>query len=58
VYQGSQWLALITPVFVYWLLNKVSGVNLLEERADKKWGESPAYQAYKKETPVFFPKFF
>ena len=58
VYQGSQWLALITPVFVYWLLNKVSGVNLLEERADKKWGESPAYQAYKKETPIFFPKFF
>ena len=58
VYQDSQWLALITPVFVYWLLNKVSGVNLLEERADKKWGESPAYQAYKKETPVFFPKFF
>ena len=58
VYQGSQWLTLITPVFVYWLLNKVSGVNLLEERADKKWGETPAYQAYKKETPIFFPKFF
>jgi steroid 5-alpha reductase family enzyme len=58
VYHGSQWLALITPIFVYWLLNKVSGVNLLEERADKKWGESPAYQAYKKETPIFFPKLF
>ena len=58
VYLGSQWLALITPVFVYWLLNKVSGVNLLEERADKKWGHDPAYQAYKKDTPIFFPKFF
>lgn len=58
VYLGSQWLALITPVFVYWLLNKVSGVNLLEERADKKWGDDPAYQAYKKDTPIFFPKFF
>ena len=58
VYQGSQWLALITPVFVYWLLNKVSGVNLLEERADKKWGDDPAYQQYKKDTPIFFPKFF
>lgn len=58
VYHGSQWLALITPVFVYWLLNKVSGVNLLEERADKKWGDDPAYQAYKKDTPIFFPKFF
>ncbi len=58
VYQGSQWVALITPVFVYWLLNKVSGVNLLEARADKKWGEDPAYQTYKKHTPIFFPKFF
>lgn len=58
VFQGSQWLALITPVFVYWLLNKVSGVNLLEERADKKWGDDHAYQAYKKDTPIFFPKFF
>jgi len=58
VYEGTQWLALITPLFVYWLLNKVSGVNLLEERADKKWGDDPAYQQYKKETPVFFPKLF
>lgn len=58
IYQGSQWFALITPIFVYWLLNKVSGVNLLEERADKKWGDNPAYQTYKKETPIFFPKLF
>ena len=58
VYEGTQWLALITPLFVYWLLNKVSGVNLLEERADKKWGDDPAYQQYKKDTPVFFPKLF
>lgn len=57
VYEGWQWLAFITPVFVYWLLNKVSGVNLLEIRADDKWGDDPAYQKYKNETPVFFPKF-
>lgn len=58
VYQGTQWFALITPIFVYWLLNKVSGVNLLEARADKKWGDDPAYKQYKKETPIFFPKLF
>lgn len=58
VYQGSQWLALITPLFVYWLLNKVSGVNLLEDRADKKWGDDPDYITYKKTTPIFFPKLF
>lgn len=56
VLEGSQWAALITPLFVYLLLNKVSGVNLLEERADNKWGDDPAYQQYKKDTPVFFPR--
>lgn len=58
VLEGSQWAALITPIFVYWLLNKVSGVNLLEMRADKKWGNNPDYLAYKKRTPIFFPKLF
>lgn len=58
VFEGLQWLAIITPFFVYYLLNKVSGVNLLEERADQKWGNDPAYQQYKKETPIFFPKLF
>ncbi len=56
VLEGLQWAALITPLFVYLLLNKVSGVNLLEERADNKWGHDPAYQQYKKDTPVFFPR--
>ena len=58
VYENGQWMALLTPVFVYWLLNKVSGVNLLEARADQKWADDPAYQHYKKEIPVFFPKLF
>lgn len=58
VLQGLQWAALITPIFVYWLLNKVSGVNLLEARADKKWGDDPKYQQYKNKTPIFFPKLF
>jgi steroid 5-alpha reductase family enzyme len=58
VYEGLQWAALITPLFVYLLLNKVSGVNLLEERADEKWGENKDYQAYKEKTPIFFPKLF
>jgi steroid 5-alpha reductase family enzyme len=58
VYEGLQWAALVTPLFVYLLLNKVSGVNLLEERADEKWGENKDYQAYKEKTPIFFPKLF
>ena len=52
---GWQWVALISPLFVYLLLNRVSGVPLLEKRAREKWGDDPAYQAYCEKTPVLFP---
>ncbi|MBN09243.1 MAG: hypothetical protein CMC79_02580 [Flavobacteriaceae bacterium] len=55
---GLKYLALITPVFVYLLLKNVSGVNLLEKSAEKKWGKEEEYQIYKNNTPVFFPKIF
>jgi len=32
--------SLICPFFVYFLLSKVSGVPLLEAKADKKWGNT------------------
>ena len=47
-------LGLITPIFIYLLLTKVSGVNLLEELAEKRWGNSKDYISYKDNTPVFF----
>ncbi|HQZ99460.1 MAG TPA: DUF1295 domain-containing protein [Thermoflexales bacterium] len=56
VLQGWQLFTLISPVFVALLLIKVSGIPLLEERADKKWGGQPEYEAYKKNTPVLVPK--
>jgi steroid 5-alpha reductase family enzyme len=43
-------------VFVYVLLTRVSGVPLLEARADAKWGEDPGYRAYKARTPVLWPR--
>ena len=43
--------------FIYLLLTKVSGVNLLEEIGEKRWGSEKEYQDYKKNTPKFFPKF-
>jgi steroid 5-alpha reductase family enzyme len=54
--QGWQYITLLSPVFVYLLLNKASGVPMLEARADKKWGGQPAYEDYKARTPVFFPR--
>jgi steroid 5-alpha reductase family enzyme len=56
VLQGWQWVALISPVFVSLLLTRVSGVPLLEQKADKKWGGQPDYEAYKKNTPVLIPR--
>jgi len=50
VLQGWQWTTIISPIFVYLLITKVSGVNKLEKIADKRWGGEPAYEAYKQRT--------
>ena len=54
--EGLQYLTLISPIFTYLLLVYVSGVRMLEARGDLKWGNDPAYQEYKKKTPVLFIK--
>ena len=56
VLQGWQWATLISPVFVAFLLMKVSGVPLLEAKADKRWGGEDDYEDYKRRTPVLVPK--
>jgi steroid 5-alpha reductase family enzyme len=53
--QGWTYLTLISPIFVYVLLSRISGVPLIEARGRRKWGEDPEYQRYLKETPVLFP---
>ncbi len=55
VLQGWQWVALVSPIFVTILLTRISGVPMLEEKADKKWGGQEAYEAYKAKTPVLIP---
>ena len=56
VLRGWQWAALISPVFVTLLLTRVSGVPMLEKKADKKWGGQDDYEAYKQRTPVLIPR--
>jgi steroid 5-alpha reductase family enzyme len=55
VLAGWQRLALGSPVFVYLLLTRISGIPLLEKKADKKWGGREEYEIYKKTTPVLLP---
>ena len=56
VLQGWQWVALISPVFVAVLLLRVSGVPLLERKADATWGGQADYEAYKQRTGVLLPR--
>lgn len=58
VLQGWQWVAMISPLFVTFLLTRVSGVPLLEKKAEAKWGGQADYEAYKKNTPALIPRLF
>jgi len=52
VLQGWQLFTLISPVFITVLLTRISGVPMLEDAADKKWGGQSEYEAYKARTSV------
>ena len=49
--KGFQYVTLISPIFTYLLLVKVSGINLLEKSGEKKWGHLDSYKSYKENTP-------
>lgn len=53
---GWQWLALVSPLFVTLLLTRVSGIPLLERKADARWGQRRDYQDYKAATPLLVPR--
>jgi steroid 5-alpha reductase family enzyme len=53
---GWQYATLISPIFVYLLLNRVSGVPLLEAQAEKRWGDDSDYRHYRDRTPALWPR--
>lgn len=53
---GWGWLVVFSPLFVALLLTRVSGINLLDAIAKKRWGDDPAWQAYVAHTPVLLPR--
>ena len=55
VLQGWQFITLISPIFIIFLLTQVSGVRLLELRGKKKWGDNEEYQRYIQSTSVLIP---
>mmetsp|Transcript_126041 Transcript_126041/g.368301 ORF Transcript_126041/g.368301 Transcript_126041/m.368301 type:complete len:305 (-) Transcript_126041:176-1090(-) len=50
-FQGAEWLGWLSLVFTVFLLTKVSGVPMLEKKAEKEWGQLEEYQHYVKHTP-------
>ncbi len=52
---GIEYLSIISPMFVYILLTRMSGINMLEKIANERYGDLPEYQEYKKNTPVLIP---
>ena len=55
---GIEYLTLISPIFTYLLLVKISGVRMLEGRGQKTWGDDEEYIAYMKNTPMVMIKFW
>jgi steroid 5-alpha reductase family enzyme len=56
VLSGWRWVTLISPVFVVLLLTRVSGIPMLEARAEKRWGEDEEFRAYTRSTSLLVPR--
>jgi len=48
--EGWQLATLVSPVFVWLLLTRISGVRMLEARANRRWRDDPGYQDYVRRT--------
>jgi len=56
VLEGWQYATLVSPVFIWLLLTRISGMRMLDASANKKWGDDAAYQAYTAATPILIPR--
>ncbi|HEY5647698.1 MAG TPA: DUF1295 domain-containing protein [Pseudomonadales bacterium] len=55
VLEGWQMLTLVSPLFVYVLLTRISGIRMLDNQARKRWGNDPDYLAYRARTSRLLP---
>ena len=53
--EGWQLATLVSPVFVWLLLTRISGVRMLEARANRKWRDDPGYREYVRRTNTLLP---
>jgi steroid 5-alpha reductase family enzyme len=55
ILSGWQWVTLISPIFVVFLLTKVSGIPTLAKKSKERWGNDAGYQAYLANTSLLIP---
>jgi len=54
-FDGLEMIAWVSPIFIYILLTRISGIPILEERAMARWANNPEYQKYRENTPALVP---
>ncbi len=57
-FSGYEYLSIVSPIFVYILLTRMSGINMLEKIADERYGNINSYIQYKNNTPILIPNIF
>lgn len=55
-FSGLERVAWVSPIFIYLLLTKISGVPILDRRGLEKWGDKPEYHKYREGTPTLLPR--
>ncbi|EDO44484.1 predicted protein [Nematostella vectensis] len=55
VMKGVEYGSVISPIFVTFLLTKVSGIPIQDRQALKRWGDVAAYQEYRRKTAMLIP---
>jgi steroid 5-alpha reductase family enzyme len=56
VLEGWQLLTLASPVFVIYLMMRVSGADMLDAQAEARWGDDPAFRRYRETVPRIVPR--
>ena len=55
-FTGLERVAWISPIFIYLLVTKISGIPILDKRALERWGDDSEYQKYRGHTPALIPR--
>lgn len=54
-FSGWQYIGLLSPIFVTILLTKVSGIPLLQQQGEERWGDERDYRDYRENTSLLVP---